>query len=165
MNEKDVDNLPELLDDLRVLAADGPVEAPGHIEERLRMEFRRQKRRRNLVRWTPWLGVAAAAGIALLVWVRSESPKPAPAPAVAAVHAVAPVAPPATEEETDGFYPLPEAEALPAVENAMVVRVQLPVSSLQLMGVPVNAESADLNVQADLLLGQDGLARAVRLVE
>jgi hypothetical protein len=80
---------------------------------------------------------------------------------VAAVHAVAPVA----EEETDGFYPLPEAEALPAVENAMVVRVQLPVSSLQLMGVPVNEESADLSVQADLLLGQDGLARAVRLVE
>jgi hypothetical protein len=47
----------------------------------------------------------------------------------------------------------------------MVVRVQLPVSSLQLMGVPVNEESADLSVQADLLLGQDGLARAVRLVE
>ncbi len=163
MNEKDVDLLPELLpellDDLRVLAADGPVEAPGHIEARLRMEFRRQKRRRKLVTWTPWLGVAAAAGIALVVWVRSESPKPAPA--VAAVHAVAPVA----EEETDGFYPLPEAEALPAVENAMVVRVQLPVSSLQLMGVPVNEESADLSVQADLLLGQDGLARAVRLVE
>jgi hypothetical protein len=160
MNEKDVDNLPELLDDLRVLAADGPVEAPGHIEARLRMEFRRKKRRRNLVTWTPWLGVAAAASIALFVWIRSESQKPAPAPEVA-VHAVAPVA----EEETDGFYPLPEAEALPAVENAMVVRVQLPVSSLQLMGVPVNEESADLSVQADLLLGQDGLARAVRLVE
>jgi hypothetical protein len=160
MNEKDVDNLPELLDDLRILAADGPVEAPGHIEARLRMEFRRQKRRRNLVIWTPWLGVAAAASIALFVWVRSESQKPALAPEVA-VHAVAPVA----EEETDGFYPLPEAEALPAVENAMVVRVQLPVSSLQLMGVPVNEESADLSVQADLLLGQDGLARAVRLVE
>jgi hypothetical protein len=164
MNEKDVDLLPELLpellDDLRVLAADGPVAAPGHIEERLRMEFRRQKRRRKLVTWTPWLGAAAAASIALLVWVRSESPKPVPAPAVA-VHAVAPVA----EEETDGFYPLPEAEALPAVENAMVVRVQLPVSSLQLMGVPVNEDSADLSVQADLLLGQDGLARAVRLVE
>jgi hypothetical protein len=164
MNEKDVDLLPELLpellDDLRVLAADGPVAAPGHIEERLRMEFRRQKRRRKLVTWTPWLGAAVAASIALLVWVRSESPKPVPAPAVA-VHAVAPVA----EEETDGFYPLPEAEALPAVENAMVVRVQLPVSSLQLMGVPVNEDSADLSVQADLLLGQDGLARAVRLVE
>jgi hypothetical protein len=164
MNEKDVDLLPELLpellDDLRVLAADGPVAAPGHIEERLRMEFRRQKRCRKLVTWTPWLGAAAAASIALLVWVRSESPKLAPAPAVA-VHAVAPVA----EEETDGFYPLPEAEALPAVDNAMVVRVQLPVSSLQLMGVPVNEDSADLSVQADLLLGQDGLARAVRLVE
>jgi hypothetical protein len=60
---------------------------------------------------------------------------------------------------------LPEAEALPAVENAMVVRVQLPVSSLQLMGVPVGEERADASVQADLLLGQDGLARAVRLAQ
>ena len=70
------------------------------------------------------------------------------------------------DEESDAsFYPLPEAEALPAVENAMVVRVQLPVSSLQLMGVPVSEERADASVQADLLLGQDGLARGVRLVQ
>ena len=79
----------------------------------------------------------------------------------AVAHAVDPVA----EEDSDGFYPLREAEALPAVENAMVVRVQLPVSSLQLMGVPVGDERADVNVQAELLLGQDGLARGVRLVE
>jgi hypothetical protein len=33
------------------------------------------------------------------------------------------------------------------------------------MGVPVGEERADAAVQADLLLGQDGLARGVRLVE
>ena len=75
------------------------------------------------------------------------------------------VAPVAEEDADSSFYPLPEAEALPAVENAMVVRVQLPVSSLQLMGVPVGEERADTSVQADLLLGQDGLARAVRLAQ
>jgi hypothetical protein len=51
------------------------------------------------------------------------------------------------------------------VENAMVVRVQLPVSSLRLMGFPVDEERADAAVQAELLLGQDGLARGVRLVQ
>jgi hypothetical protein len=149
----------ELLDGLRELAADGPREAPRYIEERLKLEFRKQNRRRSLLTWVPVFSMAAA--IALLLWIRSEAPRPAPARATAAAHAIAPVA----EEESDGFYPLPEAEALPAVENAMVVRVQLPVSSLQLMGVPVSEESADSNVEADLLLGQDGLARAVRLVE
>jgi hypothetical protein len=161
MNENDRELLPELVDDLRALAADGPCQAPGHVEERLRAEFRRQKRRRNLLSWVTPFGIAAAATIVLLVWSHARNQKPAPpAPAVVA-HFVNPVA----EEDSDGFYPLAEAEALPAVEDAMVVRVQLPVSSLQLMGVPVGEERADARVQADLLLGQDGLARAVRLAQ
>jgi hypothetical protein len=155
------ENDRELMEGLRALAADGPREAPGRIEERLKLEFRRQYRHRKLMTWVPAFSVAAAAGIALLSWIRSETPKPAPAQAAVAVHAVAPVA----EEEADGFYPLPEAEALPAVETAMVVRVQLPVSSLRLMGVPLDEERADTDVQAELLLGQDGLARGVRLAE
>jgi len=72
----------------------------------------------------------------------------------------------AVEEDADtGFYPLPEAEGLPEVETAMVVRVQLPASSLELMGFPVGRELEDSSVQADLLLGEDGLARGVRPVE
>ena len=157
MNE----NNQELLEGLRALAAEGPREAPLHIEEQLKAKFRKQNRRRHLAAWMPAFSVATAAGIALLLWVHAK-PKPAPAPAVVAALAVVPVA----EEDADSsFYPLPEAEALPAVENAMVVRVQLPVSSLQLMGVPVSEERADASVQADLLLGQDGLARAVRLAQ
>jgi hypothetical protein len=158
MNEND----RELLEGLRALAVEGPREAPVHIEERLKAEFRKRNRRRNLVTWVPALSVAAAAGIALLLWIRGEAPKPTPELVVAAAHSVAPVA---DEEGDAGFYPLPEAEALPAVENAMVVRVQMPVSSLRLMGVPVGEERADMAIQADLLLGQDGLARGVRLAE
>jgi hypothetical protein len=151
----------ELLEALRALAADGPREAPRHVEEQLKTQFRRHSRRRNLAAWTPALSVAVAAGIALLLWIESARPKPAPIPA-----AVAASVAPALEEEADAsFYPLPEAEALPALENAMVVRVHLPVSSLQLMGVPVGEERADASVEADLLLGQDGLARAVRLAQ
>jgi hypothetical protein len=154
----------ELLEGLRALAADGPCGAPGHVEERLRMEFQRHHRRRKLLLWTPVLTAAAAAGMALFIWSHgwSYGAKPVPSPLAVVARTVAPV-----EEEADAasFYPLPEAEALPALENAMVVRIQLPVSSLQLMGVPVSEESAGASVQAELLLGQDGLARAVRLAE
>lgn len=159
MNE---DNL-ELLEGLRALGADGPREAPVHIEERLKTKFRSHQRRRKLMMWVPALSVATAAGIALFFWMQIEKPKPVlvtPTAVAAAAVAAAP------EEEADAsFYPLPEAEALPAVESAMVVRVQLPVSSLQLMGVPVGEGPADASVQAELLLGQDGLARGVRLVQ
>jgi hypothetical protein len=160
----------ELLENLRALAADGPQDAPDRVEWELRAEFRKRSRRRRVRAWTSFAGVAAmAAGIALLVWVR-EAPKPASGTGTVA-------AMPATQHDTGGsvaveeeesdasFYPLPQAEALPAVENAMVVRVELPVASLRLMGFPVDEERADAAVQAELLLGQDGLARGVRLAQ
>jgi hypothetical protein len=143
----------ELLENLRALAMDGPQAAPERVERQLLAAFRKRSRQRRLRVWMSLSGAAAiAAGLALWLWVR-EAPRPA-----------APV-PAQMEEEADAsFYPLPEAEALPEVENAMVVRVQLPVSSLRSMGFPVDEERSD-EVQAELLLGQDGLARGVRLVQ
>lgn len=150
---------PELLEALRALGAEGPREAPTQVEERLVQEFRRVNRRQNLITWVPVLSAAAVLVMALLLWMHRDQTKPL-------VTAPAPVAAPVMDEEADAsFYPLPEAEALPALENALVIRVQLPVSSLQLMGVPISNERADASVDADLLLGQDGLARAVRLVQ
>jgi hypothetical protein len=160
----------ELLENLRALAADGPQAAPDRVERRLCAEFRSLSRRRRVRVWASFSGVAAmAAGIALLMWVR-EAPKPAAATAaptaMLAAGANTSGSAAAEEEEADAsFYPLPQAEALPAMENAMVVRVQLPVSSLRLMGFPVDEERADVAVQAELLLGQDGLARGVRLAQ
>jgi len=146
------DNL-EILEDLRALAADGPQAAPDRVGRQLLGEFRARRRRQRARLWTSMSGAAAiAAGIVLLLWVR-ELPKPA-APVPAEIEA----------EAEASFYPLPQAEALPEVENAMVVRVQLPVSSLRSMGFPMDEERTD-EVQAELLLGQDGLARGVRLVQ
>lgn len=165
MNENQ-EVFPELLDDLRALASERLLEAPPHVEARLVEEFRRRKRRRTLGFWAPALGLAAAAAMALLFWSHSNQPGASQNPA-AAVQSASTVA---DDDPAASFYPLPEAEALPPVENAMVVRVQLPVSSLQLMGVPIDGvpvdeERADASVQADLLLGQDGLARGVRLAQ
>jgi hypothetical protein len=63
------------------------------------------------------------------------------------------------------FYPLPDADELPPMESATIVRVQLPMSSLRLMGLPVSEDRAAEFIQADMLLGQDGLARGVRFVQ
>jgi hypothetical protein len=155
------ENERELSEGLRQLASQGPRQAPARLEARLLTEFQRRHRRRRLAIWVPAGAVAAiAAAILLLAGMHQQPQKAATAPAIIKPFVVA-----LDEEAETGFYPLPEADALPPVENAMVVRVQVPVSSLRLMGFPVSAGRAEGAVQADLLLGQDGLARGVRLVE
>jgi hypothetical protein len=150
----------ELLENLRLLADDGPREAPARLEWRLRLEFRRQHRARIANRWASFIGVAAmAAGIAVFVWMR-EAPKHA-----APTHVAATVMASDDADADMNFFPLPEAEALPAIENAMVVRVQMPASSLRRIGLAVDEDGGDAAIQAELLVGQDGLPRGVRPVE
>jgi hypothetical protein len=72
---------------------------------------------------------------------------------------------PQSAEVAVNFYRLPDADELPPMESATIVRVQLPMSSLRLIGLPVSEERAAESIQADMLLGQDGLARAVRFVQ
>jgi hypothetical protein len=40
----------------------------------------------------------------------------------------------------------------------------MPRSALVSLGLPVNVVRADVPVEADLLVGEDGLARAIRFV-
>jgi hypothetical protein len=145
-------NEPELLQGLRALAAESPQEAPPRVEERLVAEMRRRSRARRRNFWLAGASGAVAAGLAVMVWMHPAAPTGFPEDA-------------AFSELADGFYPLPDADALSPLETAMVVRVELPMSSLRLMGVPVNGASAAQLIQADVLLGQDGLARGVRFVQ
>jgi hypothetical protein len=50
------------------------------------------------------------------------------------------------------------------MESGEVIRVQVPRSALITLGLPVDVEHADDPVLADLLIGEDGLARAIRFV-
>ena len=146
----------DLVEGLRALSSDGPCQAPAYIEDRLLAEFRRRSRLGRARVWISAASVGAvAATIAVLLWIGPLAPK----------HAASPADAPALAEETAGFYPLPDAEALPPVESAMVVRVQMPMASLELIGFPINQDRASDRVEAEVLLGQDGLARGVRLVE
>lgn len=72
---------------------------------------------------------------------------------------------PDTSETVTEFIPLTEdVDARAAVQNGTIVRVQLVRASLIAMGLPVNAERAQELVKADIVVGDDGLARAIRLV-
>ncbi|MDQ5835641.1 MAG: hypothetical protein M3379_02565 [Acidobacteriota bacterium] len=68
------------------------------------------------------------------------------------------------EEITTDFIPLTQGGRFAQGEGGHLVRVELPRSALTSFGLPVNAEAAGGRVKADVLLGEDGTARAIRFV-
>lgn len=70
--------------------------------------------------------------------------------------------PPGPPEIATEFFPVSYSAAPP--EYGTVVRVRLPRSALTSFGLPVNVEQAAEPVKADVLLGEDGIVRAIRFV-
>jgi hypothetical protein len=62
------------------------------------------------------------------------------------------------------FVALPGAIGLPTFESGRIVRVDIPVSSLPAYGVELVPDAVGSEVQADVIVGQDGQARAIRFV-
>jgi hypothetical protein len=63
-----------------------------------------------------------------------------------------------------GFVALPGTAGLPQFESGTIVRIELPVASLPAYGVDISPAAGDQPVEADVLVGQDGQPRAIRLV-
>ena len=70
----------------------------------------------------------------------------------------------ATQEIATDFIPLVQGDSLNLMESGQLVRVELPRSALVSFGLPMNMEHADQRVKADVVVGNDGLARAIRFV-
>jgi hypothetical protein len=70
-----------------------------------------------------------------------------------------------TKKNTNEYVPLTYLASATAMESGTVVRVQLSRSALMSLGLPLNIERADGLIKADLMVGDDGVARAIRLVE
>ncbi|HXU08672.1 MAG TPA: hypothetical protein VN743_06715, partial [Blastocatellia bacterium] len=62
------------------------------------------------------------------------------------------------------FFPLVNREALTQLDSGQLVRVELPRSALMSFGLPMNMERAGERIKADVVVGDDGLARAIRFV-
>jgi hypothetical protein len=152
---------------------DRELEAPRAVERRLRAAFRKKHAPRP--KW-PYFALAAAALIALLFVVK-PAPRLVPQavetqifiPPVLATAEVKPVVrkavhrkPPPHEVVTE-FYPLMEDP--PPFERGELLRVSLPAVAMRGVGLPVNEDRLAETVQADVLVGQEGLARAIRFVK
>lgn len=62
------------------------------------------------------------------------------------------------------FFPVIQGSELIPLESGQIIRVRMPRSNLIPLGIPYSQERADETIQADVLVSNDGLARAIRLV-
>ncbi len=68
------------------------------------------------------------------------------------------------DEVATDFFPLTFA-AESTSEGGHLVRVTIPRSALVAMGLPINVDRAAEHVRADVFIGDDGLARAIRFIQ
>ena len=171
---------------LRALAKnDREREAPPSVEAHLVGVF--NSRRRSERRWAAIAVLAAGLVIALLLWPNHTSK-----PAVSAAPAVLPVPEsarpfreaeptpkvtrashklarkasaaelPQPHEVVTDFFPL--MNPAPSFGRGQMLRVQLRAAAMQTVGLPVREEHLDDLVQADVLVGEEGMPRAIRFV-
>jgi hypothetical protein len=164
---------------LRRLAADWrPVEAPAGVETKLTAAFLAQAGLsvlRPATRW--WVPVAtwamATAAVVALAMFLARDRQVAPAHRTASSRVqLAAVEPPAdlempgdfSDAESD-FIPMPNAARIEPNEELNLVRVEVPRSAMIALGYAVSEDRASEPVEAEVVLGADGLARAVRFLE
>jgi hypothetical protein len=68
-----------------------------------------------------------------------------------------------TEIATE-FIPLIHGETMTPSDGGQIVRVEMPRSALMSFGLPMNMERGGGRVKADVVVGNDGFARAIRFV-
>jgi len=154
------------------------VKAPPRVEARLLKAFRAHggvPARADSPRWlaAAWAAAAVmvlAAGLFLAGGAqRALRPAPSartpPVIELASWEARSTVNGDEAGPETEGFIPLPNAERIGPNDDFNLVRVEVPRSAMMAVGIAVSADRASERVEADVLLGSDGLARAVRFLE
>lgn len=169
---------------LKIVAEDSAnAEARPYVEMAVLDAFREHQRTRTRLEsrrsrwplgWAEWMAISAAAAVLLAVGGWKFSHRHAatvnPADLTATARNVNAGAEPAADSQEaaaqdSDFVPLPYGEDFSADDAGVVVRVSMTRDALESLGYPVNEMRGQDVVQADLVVGEDGWPRAVRLVQ
>ena len=143
------------------------------IEVRLLKEFRRHR-----LRGYRRVSFALAACLIAAIWlapgqfyktkpisrahpVYKTNPMPVAATAPPRPRPVYKTKPKPPEPE---FLRIPYSSPLDPHERAEIVRVEMPVSAFAAAGIQIATADTGAKAQADVVIGQDGMARAVRVI-
>ncbi len=166
--------------------ADCEREASAGVEDKLLVAFRARRREPRDIPWKFAATLAAAAVVAVLLGrlyserqstvrvdpvitaapvatlvEQAQVPVVQPKPAAVRRRNVVPFAEPPREIVTD-FFPL--MDVAPPLGRGQLLRVAVPASAMRSVGLPVREERLDEPVQADVLVGEEGMVRAIRFV-
>jgi len=181
---------PQLHAALRQIADEAVVPPIDPAREQALMaafdEHRARPRRRRSLHAPIAVGLLALAATLLFAVRRTERPS-SPLPPLAARNPIAQSAPATLARAPESarlylpdppdlphppsrrapaFVMWPGAGSLPRFESGQLMRVELPASVVLSLGLrPSRPLRNDGTVQTDVLVGQDGYARAVRLVQ
>jgi hypothetical protein len=164
---------------------------PAKVEAVLLTAFREHHQRVSWRRTFEWVGVGAAAAVLLaFLWItvggskehvtpvqKKEpvsqpnfpvdarvSPAPKPADAVQSVAAGSVQTAGSETYATSDFVPVPFSGSVTADDPGMIVRVQLTRASLAQLGYPLAETPGEELISADVLVGEDGWPRGVKLI-
>jgi hypothetical protein len=157
-------------------------QAPPRLEEKLRASFRRQPA--PVRHGRRWLIIAAAGSIAAAILLfnlpapRAVAPPPPPPKAVTVAQTPTPIIQvkknrqanrlshrrPVPPEIATEFLPVAVDDGWTPLDGGRLVRVKLPRSALGVFGLPMDEERSPERVQADVMLSNDGVLRAIRFV-
>ncbi|HKM81511.1 MAG TPA: hypothetical protein VJY15_11185 [Candidatus Acidoferrum sp.] len=151
--------------------------APPRVEMHLRQEFRtrhKTMRAKRAAVYAGWTLAAAAVVLTAVSWVnwrhetgKGSTPSAVNSPQDVNMNKTTPAGPELGEtivaaNDAGEFTLLPGS--LPGMlEDATVVRVQMQRGALSALGLTVNEERAADLIQVDLLVGDDGQPKALRL--
>ena len=166
-------------------------QAPAAAEAALLRAFRSHHQRVPWLRAVEWASVGAAAAVLLVfLWIAAGGPKRQSSPAqksdsgstagvpldakVGGVTEQGEVTPAVTPVRANSmvtrkyavsdFVPVPFTGGVTADDPGMIVRVQLTRASLAQLGYPVAETPDDDLIPADILVGEDGWPRGVKLI-
>ena len=191
MREVDPQSDSQLTKALQRLANASLQSLPAEAGVELLGKFRQYHARRRLIRRGGVVALSACLTLAVLWSWRSpsqrhsgqenfarsvptnEGKQPAPpAPVVTSESKPAKITPvrsrpprQATTPANRAFLALPAYDPAVPLDELQIVRVKLPASALWKIGAPVPPEMSERRMTADFVVGQDGTAYAVRLVQ
>jgi hypothetical protein len=163
------------------LAADTVMAPPADLDPILLAEFDSKLRRRRYLRPAAAIGAIAAALVCFAVLHEPARPvrlqpvalpkETASVPPVAVTPARKQVARPVHRahdikpaDDVGPFVAIPYTVPLDPRERVTVMRVDMPVAALVAVGLTATAPDPSASAQADVVVGEDGRIRAIRLV-
>ena len=152
---------------LRELArAEASRRPPAHLEAAVVGGFDRQRRQRGTYARRAAALIVVASVVAVvtaldMLVIRTPLPDRPPRALVDRRAELRPVPPPVDVEES---WPDADLRASGGDDIAHLVRIRLPRAMLPTLGVPIIDPDAAGTVNVELLLGNDGLARTIRIV-